>query len=381
VTDVDEYNVGPVTDNDASANSVAENASLGDTVGITALSVDTDGTDTVTYSLSDDAGGLFAIDANTGVITVANTLDYETAASHSVTVLTTSTDGSTSSQAFTVTITDVNESAGNPVTPSGPPAGDNGPGRNPGISPGSGTDLEDPAAGEPGDPVVDLPIDETSDEEPVIDNSPLESSDDYLAPDDPASHEDSSAIHVDPLPENTPEIIFLNEESDADDQSEGRTDVDDYIYFDNGLYKEIAAENDATSNGQLPEPTPVDYQLTDINGIEISEENWDRLINQEEYDRLREEIDETFRSEQHAMTVKTNIVMASITTLTVGVVSYLLRAGSLIASMMSTLPIWRSFDPIVIFSGKRKEGRAKKKPMDDSDQPTETLFDPKSDDT
>ena len=110
--------MGPVTDSNAAANTVAEDAVNGTVVGITALATDADGTDTVTYSLSDDAGGLFTIDANTGVITVANALDYETATSHSVTVLATSSDTSTSSQAFTINVTDINESAVGPVTDS-----------------------------------------------------------------------------------------------------------------------------------------------------------------------------------------------------------------------------------------------------------------------
>ena len=38
---------------------------------MTAFADDADGTDTVSYSLDDDAGGRFAIDANTGVVTVA----------------------------------------------------------------------------------------------------------------------------------------------------------------------------------------------------------------------------------------------------------------------------------------------------------------------
>ena len=118
VTDVNEFAVGPVTDSNAAADTVAEDAIVGTTVGITALATDADGTDTVTYSLSDDAGGLFTIDANTGVITVANALDYETATSHSVTVLATSSDTSTSSQAFTINVTDVNEFAVGPVTDS-----------------------------------------------------------------------------------------------------------------------------------------------------------------------------------------------------------------------------------------------------------------------
>ena len=63
VTDVNESAVGPVTDNDGAGNTVAEDASVGTSVGITGLATDADGTDTVTYSLSDDAGGLFAIDS------------------------------------------------------------------------------------------------------------------------------------------------------------------------------------------------------------------------------------------------------------------------------------------------------------------------------
>ena len=55
------------------------------TVGVTGLATDADATDSVTYSLSDNAGGRFAIDANTGVVTVNGALDYEANTSHSVT--------------------------------------------------------------------------------------------------------------------------------------------------------------------------------------------------------------------------------------------------------------------------------------------------------
>ena len=106
-----EFSVSAVTDNDGTANSVSESAANGTAVGITALATDADGTDTVTYSLTDDAGGRFAIDTNTGVITVADNslLDYETATNHTVTVQATSSDGSTSAQNFTVNLIDANE--------------------------------------------------------------------------------------------------------------------------------------------------------------------------------------------------------------------------------------------------------------------------------
>ncbi|USE37007.1 cadherin repeat domain-containing protein [Endozoicomonas sp. SCSIO W0465] len=63
---------------------IAEDAQPGTEVGQVQAS-DADG-DTLTFSLTDDAGGLFAIDGATGVITVAGVLDYETASSHQLTV-------------------------------------------------------------------------------------------------------------------------------------------------------------------------------------------------------------------------------------------------------------------------------------------------------
>src|SRR5262249_21205542 len=58
-------------DGNAAANSVAEGAANGSTVGVTAVAVDPNGPAT-TYSLTDSAGGRFTINASTGVVTVAN---------------------------------------------------------------------------------------------------------------------------------------------------------------------------------------------------------------------------------------------------------------------------------------------------------------------
>ena len=52
-------------------NEISEVASNGDTVGISVLSVDGDvGSTIVDYSLIDNAGGRFAIDPATGIVTV-----------------------------------------------------------------------------------------------------------------------------------------------------------------------------------------------------------------------------------------------------------------------------------------------------------------------
>ena len=104
--------VTDISDSDASSNAVVENADGGTEVGIVASAADPDAGDDVTYSLLDDAGGRFAIDPDSGVVTVAEgaTLDYETDTSHTIRVVAESEDGTTSEQEFTVAVEDVNES-------------------------------------------------------------------------------------------------------------------------------------------------------------------------------------------------------------------------------------------------------------------------------
>ncbi|MEQ6289382.1 beta strand repeat-containing protein, partial [Vogesella sp. GCM10023246] len=104
--------VGP-SDSNGAANLVLENAAIGTTVGLTAFASDADaGGQAITYSLSDNAGGRFAINSSTGVVTVTGALDYEAASSHNITVLATSADGSSNSQTFTIAVGNVND---NPV--------------------------------------------------------------------------------------------------------------------------------------------------------------------------------------------------------------------------------------------------------------------------
>ncbi|WP_170861468.1 cadherin repeat domain-containing protein, partial [Geitlerinema sp. PCC 9228] len=114
VTDINEFSPSQPSDSDgdSSNNQVAENASNGTSVGITASSTDNDISDTVTYSLSDDADGRFTIDDNSGEVTVADSsqLDAETASSHTITV--DASDGSnTVSQDFTINVADINDNS------------------------------------------------------------------------------------------------------------------------------------------------------------------------------------------------------------------------------------------------------------------------------
>ena len=65
----------------------------------------------VTYSLSSNPGNAFAIDADTGEVTVndPSQLDFESAQTMQIEVTATSEDGSTSSQTFDIAINDADE--------------------------------------------------------------------------------------------------------------------------------------------------------------------------------------------------------------------------------------------------------------------------------
>ncbi|MDZ4849778.1 MAG: cadherin domain-containing protein [Pirellulaceae bacterium] len=104
-----------ISDINDTNNAANEGDVNGTTVGIWAQAVDLDPGDTISYSLTDNAGGRFAIHATSGVVTVANStlLDYETATSHGITVRAASSDGSFSTKLFSIAITPVNDN--NPV--------------------------------------------------------------------------------------------------------------------------------------------------------------------------------------------------------------------------------------------------------------------------
>lgn len=105
--DANEFAIGGVTDVNVASNQIDELSPAGTLIGVTAFASDADGTNhAVTYSLDDDAGGVFAIDPASGIITVAqgSSLGYVTGQSPTITVRATSADGSFSTLTMTVEI-------------------------------------------------------------------------------------------------------------------------------------------------------------------------------------------------------------------------------------------------------------------------------------
>lgn len=91
--------------------SLNEDATIGDVLGVVSA-VDPEGRG-LTYALQNDADGLFAIDENSGEITLSGELDYETATSHSITVSV--SDGvNVTYETFEINVGDVDESTEDP---------------------------------------------------------------------------------------------------------------------------------------------------------------------------------------------------------------------------------------------------------------------------
>ncbi len=111
VTEVGEENTTPFFEVSSYYSfSVPEDAAEGVSVGAVSATEIDEG-DTVSYSITvgNDAGH-FTIDADTGAITVAGALDYETASSYTLTVVASDGTGGSATAWVTVTVTDVDES-------------------------------------------------------------------------------------------------------------------------------------------------------------------------------------------------------------------------------------------------------------------------------
>ena len=100
----------PADSDTATADQLQENAVAGAYTGVTLHSTDPDG-QTVTYTLTDDAGGRFSVDSTTGRVVATGTtpIDYETAlvdgsGNHYYNVSVIASDGSDSSAASTVRV-------------------------------------------------------------------------------------------------------------------------------------------------------------------------------------------------------------------------------------------------------------------------------------
>ena len=352
ITDVNEFAVGPVTDVDTTDNDIAADASLGSPVGIRAAAEDGDGSDRVTYALVNETGP-FAIDPETGIITIHAPLSED---QYTLTVQALSTDGSTSQATFTVTVNDIPQETEAP------------------IDDGQVVMNEDPSSAPPETPAT--PTAET----PVAPVAVIQEIPDPPHPASAPSRPAASPEHPVPIagqitvvPASTmekqgdtaqhPAVPAQTAVAPAAARSAGRIASSDpgirEMYLgdnnsrigvrirqrslqDNWMETIDIREPFAVHNLVLPLDTPQDnqpYQTT----LQMAP-LWDSL------DTLQAEVDQAFQETSRQQAFIIHLAQGSATTISVGVVAYLLRGGSLLSSFLSTVPLWKTFDPIAILA-------------------------------
>jgi hypothetical protein len=178
----------------------------------------------------------------------------------------------------------------------------------------------------------------------------------------------------DPEAEEAEEIIYLTDEIDTDLQPEEREDDHSFIYFDNDLYKDLSLSKYLAINYTAADE-PILKSGNDFSILDLNSDDPNRVDVNSDYDLHRQQIDESFNTELESQSVKAKIVTISAATFAAGVVSYLLRVGSMVSSLMSSLPLWRGFDPIAIFPGDKKRKKDRNKMQNTNKPKSETFFD------
>ncbi|MHB8973952.1 MAG: DUF4347 domain-containing protein [Pirellulaceae bacterium] len=322
--DVDEFDVGVVVDSAAAANTVVENAANGTVIGLTALASDADATNNaITYSLDDDAGGRFAIQATTGVVTVNGALDYEIAASHSVIIRATSSDGSCATWSFAIAVS-------SDFVPPPPPVPDNV-----------------------------LPSENTQTSDNSLEDSTSDSSDDGGGTDNLLVPEAAPRLpnRIGASTDGVEGQADLSPASDADTEREPiqalfLAQVRGNTVFGalRQSHSEIDSDADAPTTGE-------DSGRDNTTGIDSR-----TFVHLGQSGKLWQDLDQfhgSLASDWKLSTFAIGSVGTIASGFTVGYVLWVLRSGLLLSSVLASLPVWTMFDPLMVVSesGPRDDGQ------------------------
>ncbi|PVV24611.1 MAG: hypothetical protein B6D78_01240, partial [gamma proteobacterium symbiont of Ctena orbiculata] len=346
VRDVNEFDVGLLMDIEDTPDMISTSNSVNDGVGITVWAEDPDSENNlISYSLDDDAGGLFAVDPSSGVITLVSGLGDRETSQFEITVRATSEDGSFSIHTFGIALTRTVETSVDPE-----------------------------------EPFLDEIIFDLNPEPPIVTAAPaiIESGQDAgqslasTALDDTDEHKHGSEV-ADALLENT-----------GVDPTVSSTDPE--RHFIKQLSASLFGADDRNANGfdfvkvRLT-PTPVtpdelpQFNTNSGDVIEVPETIWYLL------DAMGREMSD-HRDEQSSSDglVLQSAALGTVT-LSAGYVAWLLRAGVLSASLLSSAPLWRQVDPLPVLSAhatRREEARDDRPDTDPEEQRLAKLFDHKN---
>ncbi|MCP5090291.1 MAG: hypothetical protein GY949_05140, partial [Gammaproteobacteria bacterium] len=165
------------------------------------------------------------------------------------------------------------------------------------------------------------------------------------------------------------EVIPLPQETTPPPAQE-ETDVSSYLQQDEPVTEQVRISPEPVR----PEIKQPQLQIHDQNlsldklTLQVSD---DEALNQQFELELLDRIDRMHKgmdneaAYQNADDVEVQIIMGSTATITAGIVSWVLRGGSLLASLMGTVPLLNRFDPLPIL--KNREDEEDVEPDDDDD--------------
>ncbi|MCU7805254.1 MAG: tandem-95 repeat protein, partial [Candidatus Thiodiazotropha sp. (ex Lucinoma borealis)] len=329
VTDVDEFDVGLLMDMEDDPDIISLSTEVDNGVGIVAYAEDLDTTNNrVTYTLDEDANGLFAIDPSSGVVTLTSITKPTDLSQFDITVRATSDDGSYSLKSFSVAISSMVEEIPEPEVPH------------------LDEIIFDLGPMDPLDPSI---RDESGQEQQEIEPDAVGAGD--------ASTEE---VEVGLQPDTEDQTVALIETernvierfSTALFGSENRNN----FQFD---YYQARLTPVPVSPNELPTFNTVSSDL-----LEVPVTIWNLLdsMNQEMSDHQGQQASDDGLIFQSAT--------FSTLALSAGYVAWLLRAGVLSASFLSFTPLWRQIDPLPVLSAhaKRRDDDQDDIPDDDPDE-------------
>ena len=208
--------------------------------------------------------------------------------------------------------------------------------------------FEDPNTDDEQDSDTEIPTYEDPANDPVIEDEQAPPVVESLTPRDSVDADEQLVNVEEPESEEAEEIIYLTDEIDMDIQPEEREDDHSFIYFDNDLYKDLSLSKYLAINYTAADE-PILKIGNDFSILDLNSDDPNRVNVNSDYDLHRQQIDESF--------------------------SYLLRVGSMVSSLMSSLPLWRGFDPIAIFPGDKKRKKDRNKMQNTNKPKSETFFD------
>jgi len=109
-----------------------------------------------------------------------------------------------------------------------------------------------------------------------------------------------------------------------------------------------------------------DYEVTTFAAVQVKSMTalWTAI------DQMKQEMAETVEKQTSAVEIRAAAAETSGVVLTAGVVAWILRSGALLSSLISTIPLWKGYDPLPILAYKDDEDANEDETIDENKIPT-----------